>query len=136
MVLGLLSSALSIGVGVISENPVAIAGGVLSAGKTIASNVNANRMLFNRAQTTYGSGDASFYSIQDVHMKVTKNVKMIQLGTIYKKLQGLPYNMYVALNGLTGYVEIGDIHFDAKGYNIYSTEIDEIVALLKGGVIL
>ena len=33
-------------------------------------------------------------------------------------------------------MEVGEIHFDAKGYDVYSTEIDEIVALLKNGVIL
>lgn len=137
MVLGLVSSAVSIGIGVASENPVAIVGGVLSASKTIASNVNANRMLFNKAQTTYGSYDGATYSLTSVFLKVTKNYPVLdQTGYAkYIALEGLPYNNYAVLTSLTGYVEIGDINFDAKGSNIYSDEISEIVALLKGGVI-
>lgn len=140
MILGLVSSAVSIGIGVASENPVAIVGGVLSAGKTIATNVNANRMIFNKGQTTYGSYDGSLYSPMKVFLKLTQN-EMISTNetedTVYKHLQGLPYNQYLqSLTGKTGYIEIGDMQFNPKGENIYSAEIDEIVALLKGGVIL
>ena len=140
MILGLVSSAVSIGIGVASENPVAIVGGVLSAGKTIATNVNANRMIFNKGQTTYGSYDGSLYSPMKVFLKLTQN-EMISTNetedTVYKHLQGLPYNQYLqSLSGKTGYIEIGDMQFNPKGENIYSAEIDEIVALLKGGVIL
>lgn len=136
MILGLIASTVSIGVGIASENPVAVAGGVLSAGKTIASNVNANRMLFSRAQTTFGSGDASLYSRLSVFIKKTTYSYLSIDYNVYKHLQGLPYNNYSGLALLSGYVEVGEIHFDAKGYDIYSTEIDEIVQLLKGGVIL
>ena len=140
MILGLVSSAVSIGIGVASENPVAIVGGVLSAGKTIATNVNANRMIFNKGQTTYGSYDGSLYSPMKVFLKLTQN-ELVSTNetedTVYKHLQGLPYNQYLqSLSGKTGYIEIGDMQFNPKGENIYSAEIDEIVALLKGGVIL
>ena len=139
MILGLVSSAVSIGIGVASENPVAIVGGVLSAGKTIASNVNANRMIFNKGQTTYGSYDGSLYSLMNVFLRWTYNDEIYMDSTtksIYKKLQGLPYNEYKTLWNLSGYVEIGDMTFESLRKDIYSAEIDEIVALLKGGVIL
>lgn len=136
MILGLIASAVSIGIGVATENPVAIAGGTLSAGKTIASNVNAKRMLFSKGQTIYGSGDGALYDNLSVYLKISSNKKLTIDNTVYKHLQGLPYNNYGSLSSLTGYVEVGEIHFDAKGYDIYSTEIDEIVALLKNGVIL
>ena len=136
MILGLVASAVSIGVGVATENPVAIAGGALSAGKTIASNVNAKRMIFSKGQTIYGSGDGALYDNLSVYLKITRNAKLSISDTIYKHLQGLPYNNYIALTSLSGYIEVGEIHFDAKGYDIYSTEIDEIIVLLKSGVIL
>ena len=56
----------------------------------------------------------------------------------YKELNGYPYKEYVALSSLTtgNYVEIGEIHFNAKSNNIYQVEIEEIIALLKNGVII
>ena len=136
--IGLLASAVSIGAGVVSENPVAIAGGVLSAGKTIASAVNKERMMFERAQVTYGSGDAGLHSNLTTLIRVTYN-KQKPSGyelQYYHHMQGQPANAYMYLSGFTsGYVEIGEIHFDPYGYNIYQDEISEIVDLLQKGVI-
>ena len=139
LLMGMMTSVLSIGVGVASENPVAIAGGVLSAGKTIASFVNTNKQLFERAQTNFGTGEGLF------HMPLSGNIvyrktynKLISINeATFKHLEGIPYNHYVYdMTSLSGYVEVGDIHFDPKGENIYNAEIDEIVALLKSGVII
>ena len=49
-----------------------------------------------------------------------------------------PYNKYVNIGSLTSnnYIEVGEIHFNPKGNEIYQDEISEIVALLKSGVIL
>lgn len=135
MILGLMTSALSIGVGVVTENPVAVVGGVLSAGKTIASNVNSNRMLFERAQTSFGTSEGVFHSSITVKLRYTYHLPINVNSTLYKHMQGLPYNDYVSLSTLTGYVEIGEIHFNSKNEVIYQDEIDEIVSLLQNGVI-
>ena len=136
MVLGLMSSALAIGVGVVTENPVALAGGVLSAGKTIASNVNANNMIFERATTSFGTSDGALHSNKDVKLKRTYHKPLTIDSTTYVGLQGRPYNNYVSnMLLLSGYVEVGDIHFDPKGNDIYQDEIVEIVDLLQKGVI-
>lgn len=136
--IGLLASAVSIGAGVVSENPVAIAGGVLSAGKTIAGAVNKERMMFERAQVTYGSGDAGLHSNLATMIRTTYN-KQLLTGyalTYYKHMQGIPVNTYAYLSGFTGYTEIAEIHFNPMNYPIYQDEIQEIVSLLKEGVIL
>lgn len=136
MVLGLMSSALAIGVGVVTENPVALAGGVLSAGKTIASNVNANNMIFERATTSFGTSDGALHSNKDVKLKRTYHKPLTIDSTTYVGLQGKPYNNYVSnMLLLSGYVEVGDIHFDPKGNDVYQDEIVEIVDLLQKGVI-
>lgn len=137
--IGLLASAVSIGAGVVSENPVAIAGGVLSAGKTIASAVNKERMMFERAQVTYGSGDAGLHSNLNTMIRVTYN-KQKPFGyelSRYYHMQGRPANTYTYLSVFdgNGYVEVGEIHFDPQGYDIYQDEISEIVDLLQKGVI-
>ena len=137
MIMGLISSAVAVGVGAVSENPVALVGGVLSAGKTIASNVNSNRMLFSKSQVTYGGNDGALYGSKDVFIKKSYQKPLNIDSDTYNKLQGKPYNNYVAsFSSLSGYIEVGDIQFDAKNNNIYTSEIDEIVALLKNGVIL
>lgn len=138
--IGLLASAVSIGAGVVTENPVAIAGGVLSAGKTIASAVNKDRMLFERAQVTYGSTDAGLHSnLLTMLRKTTYQTTISDADeeAIYLHMQGKPTNKYIPLTDITtGYFEVGEIHFNPMGEDIYNTEINEIVALLHDGVIL
>ena len=136
MILGMLSSAVSFGVGVVSENPVAIMGGVLSAGKTIAGYVNANNQIFERSQMSFGTANGSLYTnLEFKCIKATHQLLTISEDT-YKHMQGLPYNNYVAnMSTLNGYVEIGEIHFNPLAENIYQDEIQEIVSLLKDGVV-
>lgn len=136
MILGLLSSATSIGVGIASENPVAVVGGVLSAGKTVAANVNTKMTTFNRASTNLGSNDAGVYQPLTVQLRATRHYTLSITTSVYKSMNGYPYNDYTSLSTLTGYTEIGDIQFNASNNDIYNVEIDEIVALLKSGVIM
>lgn len=140
MILGLMTSALSIGVGVASENPVAIAGGVLSAGKTLASYVNNNNMLFERAQTSFGTSEGIFHSpVGYPIIRETKHKEILSNyteETIFANLNGFPANTYSSLSALSGYTEIGEIQFNPSNNAISQDEINEIVALLKNGVIL
>ena len=135
MILGLISSAVSIGIGVATENPIAITGGVLSAGKTIASNVNANNQIFERSQISFASADSALHAPQDIQIRRSYHEPIAITENTYKHLQGYPYNQYGSLSLLTGYVEIGEIHFDPKNNIIYQDEISEIVSLLQNGVI-
>ena len=135
MILGSLASAVSIGLGVATENPLAIAGGTMGLTKSIASGVNKNRMIFDRAQTQAGSGTNSLYANKDFKIRVTYNNKINITESVYAKIQGYPYNQYTSLSSLTGYVEIGEIHFEFKRNAIYQDEVSEIVDLLQKGVI-
>ncbi|MBO7716224.1 MAG: hypothetical protein J6S85_21850 [Methanobrevibacter sp.] len=138
MIMGMLASAVSIGVGVASENPVAIAGGVLSAGKTIAKTANSNMTMFERAQTAFGSGDATFHAGLGVKIRRTYNAPILDSTgrANYLRKEGKPLNDYRSLTGLSGYTEVGDIQFKPNNAKIYQVEITEIIALLKNGVIL
>ena len=139
LIMGLLSSALAIGVGAYSGNGVAVAGGVLAGGKAITNAVNTFNQMFERAQITYGSSTNVLYSPKEFKIRKTKHNPILSASdeSTYKHINGVPYRKYVDdMSNLTGYVEVGAIHFDAKGNDIYNVEIDEIVALLKNGVIL
>lgn len=48
---------------------------------------------------------------------------------------GKPLQRSVSLSALTGFTKVDDIHFDPKNEVIYQDEINEIVTLLKDGVI-
>ena len=136
MILGAVGSALSIGVGAVSSNPIAIAGGVLSASKTIANAVNSNNQLFDRASISIGTSNTALYLPRARKIRRSYHKPLTIESTTYAKLQGYPANYYTSLSSITGYTEIGDIQFNASNNDIYNVEIDEIVALLKSGVIM
>ena len=143
LIMGILASALSIGVGAYSGNAVAVMGGIMGIGKTVASTANAFNQMIEKAQTTFGSSDNALFSPKQVTIrKITHRPLLPSTAEArYAHISGYPYKQYVELGAIADveggkYIEVGEIHFDAKGENIYSTEIDEIVALLKDGVIL
>ena len=136
MILSLLTSALSIGVGMASENPVAVVGGLLSGGKAINSYVNSNNQIFDRAQVNFGTGESALHSPKDFAIRRTYHEPVTISQSVYANINGYPSNTYASLSAITGYTEIGDIHFDAQSENIYQVEIEEIIALLKNGVIM
>ena len=141
LIMGILASALSIGVGAYSGNAVAVMGGIMGLGKTITSSANAFNQMIEKSQTTFGSSDNALYSPKQVTVRKITHAPLISGDTEegrYAHLNGYPYKRYALISTLASgnYIEVGEIHFDAKGENIYSAEIDEIVALLKGGVIL
>ena len=141
LIMGLMSSALSVGVGAYSGNAVAVMGGIMGGAKTIASSVNGYNSLIEKAQITYGSSDNALYSPLSVHIRRTTHRKVLTTvdeQTLFNKINGKPYKKYVALSSLTtgNYIEVGEIHFDFNDENIYNEEVNEIIALLKNGVIL
>lgn len=136
--LGMISSAVSVAIGVASENPVAIVGGVLSASKTLASAVNTNRMILDRNTTTFGSNDGALFATNKVALRITQllDEHTTEEKAIFYAMNGKPLNKYISLSGLSGYTEIGDIHFNPMNYDITQDEINEIVAILRNGVIM
>lgn len=139
LTLGLVGAGVSTAIGIASQNPVAIAGGVLSGTKAIASAVNSNNMLFERAQTNLYSAETSNYSfIKDVYIRLTGRGALpnFDIG-VYGHTQGFPLNIYTHLSSLTGYTEIPEMHYKPSSQTyITKTEIDEIVSLAKNGIIL
>lgn len=141
LIMGLMTSMVSMGVGGATANPVAMVGGIMGTGKTITNAVNSFNSMIEKAQITYGSSDTALYSPDKIVIRKTTHTRI--LTTVdeqnrYKHINGYPYNKYVNLGSLNSdnYIEVGEIHFNPKGNEIYQDEISEIVALLKGGVIL
>ena len=54
----------------------------------------------------------------------------------YAHIYGVPLEDVRSLNALSGFTKVGDIHFDPMGEDIYNDEMNEIVTLLRNGVVL
>lgn len=137
MILGAMTGTLSVGAGAYSLNTQGVANGITSIVKSIASNINAKNMMFERANISYGSSNTALYSPNEVKVRRSYHDEIPIDSDIYAHMQGYPSNEYVAnFNSASGYVEIGEIHFNPFNEVIYQDEITEIVTLLKEGVIL
>ena len=113
--------------------------GIASAGLSIPKGIIQNALIMNRTNVSLGTPENNLYAPNEVKIKCTYRAPYLANEQVYEHINGKPYNDYVSRLDdlvLNTYIEVGEIHFDAKGENIYSTEIDEIVALLKGGVII
>ena len=143
--MGVISSMLGVAGGVAGGTTEKVAGGLISGantlGKNIVSAVNSFNSMIERGQINYGSSDNALYSVNKVVVRKTTHNPLITesaQNVRYIHINGYPYREYKLIGDLASsrYFEVGEIHFDAKGYNIYTVEIDEIVALLKNGVIM
>lgn len=135
MIISTLSNTISLGVGIATENPLAVVGALMSETKAITSYVNANNMLVERAQMNFGTSNGALYSPLDVCVRRSYHEPLTIDTNIYASTQGYPCNKYDSLSSYIGYVEIGEIHFNPLNETIYQDEITEIVSLLKNGVI-
>ena len=136
MLMSTLTSVASIGVGVATDNPVAITGGLLSFGKAVTGYVNARNMIYDRANTSFGTSDGALHSPLDVIVRKTYHAPISIDSTAFAHINGYPTNKYGTLSSFSGHTEVGEIHFDPKNELIAQDEINEIVALLKDGVVI
>lgn len=136
MLMSTLTSVASIGVGVATENPVAITGGLLSFGKAVTGYVNARNMIYDRANTSFGTSDGALHSPLDVIVRKTYHAPITIDASTFAHINGYPTNKYGTLSSFSGHTEVGEIHFDPKNNLISQDEINEIVALLKDGVVI
>ena len=60
----------------------------------------------------------------------------VAVTSAWESLNGYPLQETRTLSALSGYTEVGEIHFNPSGADIYNDEINEIVTLLQSGVIL
>ena len=136
LAVGLISSAVSIGMGVATKNPMAIAGGVLSIPRAITSAVNAYSMMFPRASATFGDSATGMYSPMQARLRITSNARNIPDANMseFRKLCGAPLRDTRILSTLRGFTIVSDIHLE--NLIAFKREKEEIERLLKTGVIL
>lgn len=130
--ISMIGSVIGLGVGAYSGNPLITAGsvGMLTKNVTQAINNNVNHLTSvkgGNANRTELSVDKHIYLIKEVPQNVRYPNYALKGGVCKKNL---------SLSGVTGYTEIGEIHFNPSNVEIFDDEINEIIDLLRSGVIL
>lgn len=134
-VIGGLGSALQVVAGVASQNPMMIAGGALSATKTIAGYAETERKALPSASVTISNGSTGKISPTQFRYRLTQRVTSITDESDYQAQNGLPLEDAVSsLSSLTGMTRIHSIKLD--GISASEPEKTEILRLLREGVIL
>ena len=132
--LGLVGAGLSIVGGAASGNVLAVAGGALSAAKTIGSAVTTEMNAIPRANVKTSSPNGGYYNSMNVQIRITR-MKAAPLDEAeYAHAYGKPLQSTRALNLLHGYTSVGKIHLD--GVTALASEAQSLSALLESGVIL
>lgn len=133
--LSLVSSAISIGVGVASSNPMAVVGGVISGGMAIGNAISQNGMLFEKAQANYGSGAMGLFGYQKARIKITRLLPVIPLdSTSFAHQFGRPLRQVRTLSTLKGFTQISKIHLEEL--DALDPEKEAIESSLLSGVLL
>lgn len=111
--------------------------GIVNVGGQVASYPMKDALIQDSMSAGIGSSETGLYAPHESVLRITERELITQDDlSDYYVMQGKPYNKYVeSLNGIYGYIEIGEIHFNPMDNAIYQDEIQEIVSLLKDGVI-
>ena len=141
LALSLTGSAVSTFIGVATENPIGIIGGVMGATTSIASYLNKDAMLFDRASAQFSDGNTGLLAPQNIQLRFS--VRNMLLGdnldsdTILHNKVGYPNHTYGDLADFSGWCQIEEIHYTPSTQTwITSPEIEEIESLAKNGIIL
>lgn len=135
----MLNGGINAVAGYASGNYAKMAGGIASFVGAIPKSILQDALIMNRTNVSLGTPENSLYAPNEVKLRVTYRPVISNNSQRYARLNGLPYNHYVEnLNELISntYVEIGEIQFDLKGEVIFQDEVNDIVALLRNGVII
>ena len=131
---GLLTGVMSTIGGIATYNPIAIGGGLIAMGSSIAKYVQNENTNYQKASGSVGSGQSGLYLPQDVKIRITR-LKPKDYNEDYFKLRGKPLNKIMQLKDLSGFTIVGDEHLENFG-SATKGENDEIKSLLNTGVIL
>lgn len=135
--IGLVGSAIQVGSGIFTGNPVAMAMGVTNAAKTIGSVVNNFNTMYEKANANVSSASDGILNPQKCYLKTTyvlANIITESNLNKWKHLYGRPLNDIRNLSNLTGFTQIGDINLE--NVQAYENEKIELYDLLKNGIIL
>lgn len=129
-----LGGVLSLGLGAGMGNPIAIAGGAMKITSSVASAINSNAMLYDKAQVAYSSGATALYTNLQPFLRIRSKKRLVENEEAYAHAYGKPLLQNRLLSSLAGFTVVSSIHLN--GVPAFKAELDEIERLLKLGVLL
>lgn len=128
----LIGSGVNLAMGVATENPISASAGIGMVTKTASHILETNVEHLK----SYKGANGNF-----TELCVDKNITLIierpqDVKYPDRSLKGGVCRENLSLSLVTGYTEIGEIHFNPNGEDIYDDEIAEIEQLLRDGVVL
>ena len=127
MVIGVLGGAVTATIG--GGNPVALAGGIMTATSAIAKGISNHIGMFEKGQVQVRDGDSGC-NIRNVMLKKTSKVKV----TSPSSQMGTPVKEVKVLSSCSGFTQ-GKLN-KLGGLNVSKWEHDEIVRLFSEGVLI
>lgn len=136
--LSVIGSVISVGAGIVSSNPVAIAGGVIAGTRAVAGAINTEVNAIERGSAHITDIITGIQSPQDVIISYIRSIPVIEDDADefarYAHDNGLPLEESRQLRLLTGYTEVKTIHLEHL--TATRTEIASIESSLTRGVLL
>lgn len=132
--INLIGSAITLGGGLMSANPLAVGGAVLKGASTIGNAVSTFNQMYDQGKVGITSAVAGLSADQKPFVRITRSTA-VGYDRIYFATKGLPLRKSRKLSDMRGFTMIDDVHID----NIPTAtlnELKEIETLLKTGVIL
>lgn len=130
--LGTISSASSLAFGVMTENPVALAGGVMGLGKTWTSYFMGMNSLFETAKANIGSGYSASYLPNNPRLRITKEIELYTNNESWRKLYGKPLMVIDTISNYSDYIEAQIEKVNIP--NATNEEKNRIKQLFKDGI--
>lgn len=135
LAVSLLGSALSIGAGAASSNPMLVAGGAIGAVSSVAGAINKDAMLFKHSSTTFGDPATALYAPMQVKLRINKVQVVDDLDMVrYAHQFGRPLRLVKKLKELSGFTKLSSVHLE--GVTATDVEKTSIESSLLAGVIL
>lgn len=131
--IGTMTSILTIVGGVVTENPLIVAGGVMSGVSTIGNAITTNAQLLPMGRVEISSGQNGLYLPQDFHLRIEKSVAISDDN--YASIYGKPLYTYEKIGDMHGLTVVSDEHLDNFG-SCTKSEHDEIKDILSSGFII
>ena len=140
LTLSIIGSAIAIGGGILTANPVALGVGLssggLAIGKSIAEYTENQRTNYSRANIQFGDKVTALYSYLTVKIRKITPILQYSLTSDFLHTNGGVMNEYEEISHVNGYTEIADIIYNFNNTDVQplQNELDEITSLLKTGI--
>lgn len=138
-IMGTLTGSMTMGLSGGFGQVKGVASGFTQVAKSVVGQITSDMMMIDRASSS-PVGDMLGLFTPKTNVIVRKTTHMVASDfsdSDYRALNGYVVNNVLSLSSISGYTEIGEMHYIPQSQtNITIREIDEIISLARKGIIL